>query len=987
MPRRERLSDVQRSALVGVPTDPESLARYYTLDARDLALIRTKRGDHNRLGYAVQLAYLHFPGQAVTVEASPPNELLAFLAEQLELQPAAWEQYAARDETRREHAIEAQAALSLRPFTVTEYRGLRAWLTELALRTQKATALAEQLIERLRTMRIVVPSAHVIDRTCSEALVRGTRALYRILTAALDQPQRDRLDGLLTPRPESRTIALTWLRQPPGEAKPGPILRHLDRLIQLRTLQLPPDLDRRVHQGRLAELAREGAQMSVEHLRNLEPERRYATLIALALDTEATLTDQILEQHDLFMGRLFAEARRKHEQRFTEAGKAINDKVRLYSQVGHALVAAREEGTDPYAAIEAVLPWEQYVASVTEADTLARPAAFDSLPLVGEAYGQVRRYAPRFLETFDFRAAPVARDVIDGIDTLRNLYREHKRTLPAEAPVAFLRKRWEPYVRTDAGIDRSLYEMAALAELRNSLRSGDVWVPGSRQFKDFEDYLLPKAQFEAAAATGSPTVGLPADGDQYLKERLSLLAEKLKRVEYLASTGELPDITIESELLSITPLKTAVPKAAARLENEVCALLPHVKITDLLLEVDRWCDFTRHFRHLRTEQQAKDRPALLTVLLADAINLGLSKMAESCPGSSFHKLDTLRAWHVRDETYAKALAELVNYQHQLPFAAHWGGGTTSSSDGQRYPVGGRGQHAGSVNLRYGTEPGLTFYTHISDRYAPFHTKVISTTVRDATHVLDGLLYHESDIRIEEHSTDTLGFTDHVFFLCHGLGFRFAPHIRDLADRRLYVPDRQTQYATLAPFIAEPIRAAHIRAHWDEVRRLVASISHGTVTASLMLRKLGSYPRQNGLALALRELGRIERTLFMLDWLLDPQLRRRVRGILNKGELRNDLARAVCLNRLGEIRDRTYEGQRHRASGLNLVTAAIILWNTVYMDRAVMALRQSGHTIDDALLPHLAPVHWNHINLTGDYSWRQNKRVEKGRFRPLRMPRA
>ena len=132
---------------------------------------------------------------------------------------------------------------------------------------------------------------------------------------------------------------------------------------------------------------------------------------------------------------------------------------------------------------------------------------------------------------------------------------------------------------------------------------------------------------------------------------------------------------------------------------------------------------------------------------------------------------------------------------------------------------------------------------------------------------------------------------------------------------------------------------------------------------------------------------IERTLFMLDWLLDPQLRRRVRGILNKGELRNDLARAVCLKRLGEIRDRTFGGQRHRASGLNLVTAAIILWNTVYLDRAVMALRQSGYKIDGALLPHIAPVHWNHINLTGDYSWRQNKRVEKGRFRPLRMPKA
>ena len=182
-----------------------------------------------------------------------------------------------------------------------------------------------------------------------------------------------------------------------------------------------------------------------------------------------------------------------------------------------------------------------------------------------------------------------------------------------------------------------------------------------------------------------------------------------------------------------------------------------------------------------------DPMLLLTAILADATNLGLGKMAESCPGTSLAKLSWLVAWHIRDETYSKALAEIVNYHHGVPFAAHWGEGTTSSSDGQRYRAGGRGEATGQVNLKYGNEPGVTFYTHVSDQYAPFHTKVINAAVRDATHVLDGLLYHESDLRIEEHYTDTAGFTDHVFALCHLLGFRFAPRIRDLADKRLYVP--------------------------------------------------------------------------------------------------------------------------------------------------------------------------------------------------------
>ena len=155
----------------------------------------------------------------------------------------------------------------------------------------------------------------------------------------------------------------------------------------------------------------------------------------------------------------------------------------------------------------------------------------------------------------------------------------------------------------------------------------------------------------------------------------------------------------------------------------------------------------------------------------------------------------------------------------------------------------------------------------------------------------------------------------------------------------------------------------------------------------MLRKLGSYPRQNDLALALRELGRIERTLFTLDWLQNIELRRRVQIGLNKGEAKNALARAVFFNRLGELRDRSFENQRYRASGLNLVVAAIVLWNTAYLERVVHALRDAGNA-DDSLLPHLSPLGWEHINLTGDYSWQQNKQVEQGNFRalpPLNQP--
>src|SRR6476660_2491756 len=249
-----------------------------------------------------------------------------------------------------------------------------------------------------------------------------------------------------------------------------------------------------------------------------------------------------------------------------------------------------------------------------------------------------------------------------------------------------------------------------MAELKNALRSGDVSVSGSRQFRAFEEYLMPHMEFNERLANGSLHLAVSTSAGAYLDARLSLLRQALDQTNSLAAQGQLPDADLSSAGLKISPVDSNVPKEADVLREDVYGLLPHVKITDLLLEVNRWTGFTRYFVHLKTGEPAKDQTLLLTAILADATNMGLAKMAESCPGTSLSKLSWLLAWHIRDESYSKALAEIVNYQHRILFATHWGEGTTSSSDGQRYRAGGRGEAAGQVNLKYGNDPGVTFYT-------------------------------------------------------------------------------------------------------------------------------------------------------------------------------------------------------------------------------------------------------------------------------------
>ena len=145
---------------------------------------------------------------------------------------------------------------------------------------------------------------------------------------------------------------------------------------------------------------------------------------------------------------------------------------------------------DPFPEIEKLMTWEAFLASVEEAAKLAGPEDFDHLALVGNGYSYIRRYSPEFLNAFEFRAAPASEELLQAIHVLRDLNAKNARAVPRDMPTGFVRRRWKPHVFEGEEINRRFYELCVLSELRNALRSGDLWVVGSRQFRDFEEYLL-----------------------------------------------------------------------------------------------------------------------------------------------------------------------------------------------------------------------------------------------------------------------------------------------------------------------------------------------------------------------------------------------------------------------------------------------------------------------------------------------------------------
>lgn len=957
MAHRTVLTERQRSALLDLPTNETAMLRYYTLADDDLEIIRARRRPHNRFGFALQLCALRYPGRLLAPGEVIPLEVTRFLAAQLGLKADDLAGYASREETRHEHLAALRDLYDYKMFTGRGSRDLKVCLESEAETARSNEDLARRFVEQCRATQTILPGITVIERLCADALVAAERRIDARIADRLDDEMRGRLDALLTETADSSITRFVWLRQFEVGQNSADMNRLLDRLEFLQGMPVEISILAGVPPHRIARLRRQGERYFAGDLRDISGDRRLAILAVCALEWRSASADAVVETHDRIVGKTWREAKRACDARADDAKAALKDTLQGFSKFGSALLEAHEDQASLIDAVQNAGGWLSLRGLVTTAAQLTDTLAADPLAHVVHGYHRFRRYAPRMLRALDIQAAPVAEpllaatSIVAGTDT------------SVDRPLTFLRRasKWHRHLNKDDG--HRLWEVAVLCHLRDAFRAGDIWLAHSRRYGDLKDALVP-----AEIARATPRLAMPFEPEIWLADRRSRLADGLQRLARAARAGAIPGGSIADGVLKIDRLTADVPEEADAMVLDLYKRLPVIRITDLLLEVDDEIGFTEAFTHLRTGVPCKDRVGMLNVLLAEGLNLGLSKMAGATNTHDYFQLSRLSRWHVESEAMARALAMVIEGQSTLPMARFWGAGASASSDGQFFPTTRQGEAMNLINAKYGHEPGLKAYTHVSDQFGPFAIQTIPATVNEAPYILDGLLMTDAGQRIREQYADTGGFTDHVFAITALLGFQFIPRIRDLPSKRLYLFDPSACPKGLRGLIGGKVREPVISSNWPDILRSAATMVAGAMPPSQLLRKFSAYPRQHELAVALREIGRVERTLFIIDWLLDADMQRRAQIGLNKGEAHHALKNALRIGRQGEIRDRTSEGQHFRMAGLNLLTAIIIYWNTKHLGQAVADRRRNGLDCSSDLLAHISPLGWAHILLTGEYRW-------------------
>jgi TnpA family transposase len=991
------LSDEQRRQYARFTENPSSdeLARFFHLDEVDHEIIRSLRGDHNRLGFALTLCTARFIAVFPDRDTDVPRSVLIRLRSQLGIEQAATLDNYFVGKQRTRHLALIREKYGFSDFFENGLARLRLtrWLYALCWSgDDRPASLVGKAVSWLVANKTLLPGVTTLERLVGRIRDRAHRRLWRKLIDGLTQDQRARIDGLFAGADAADFNRLDVLRAPPSRRSRSEFLRHLDRLDAIRAFDLRPVPPKGVPAAvieRLARVARIGRPSAILAL--AEP-RRMATVAALFYTLEAAAQDDAVELAEALLIDLI------------KAAEAAEDKARLKGSGDVAAAALVLAGMSRMVLADDELPLQTWREALFEklprSEIEAAQASIEATakPKDAEPYDELRKRWRSARGIFlnvatriEIGSSPNADALREAVAYLKDRPQWSGKNL-RDAPTAAVPKSWRRYVLDDEGkvIDPKAYVFSIIAAWRAAIKRRDVFAAPGARYGDPRRGLLDGAAWQSSQSMICRTLNRSLDANA----EIAALGQVLDAVyrDVSARVADNPDFRIEqvdgAPQIVVSALdKLDEPASLKALRREVQRRLPKADLPDAILEIMQRTKFAQAFSHL-SERQARVEnfdASLAAVLVAKACNIGFEPLIRpGVPALSRDRLSWLSQNFIRVETIAAANARIVAAHNALPIVKLWGTGDVVSADGMRFEAPASAIHAGP-NPKYYLERGVTWYNMLSDQFSGLNAAVVPGTLRDSLVVLALLLEQETELEPMEIMTDTAAYSDAVFGLFWLLGYQFSPRLADIGGARLWRIDPAADYGAFNGLAIGKINLPLIVQNWPDLIRLAGSLKLGHLRAAGVMRTLQVKDKPTTLARALTELGRIVKTLHILHYVDDKAFRRRILIQLNRQESRHSLGRKLCIGERGEIKNPLRQGQEEDLGVFGLVLNIIAHWNAVYMEEIVRQLTNEGIAVEAADQARLSPILWRHINFLGRYDFSLPDEVANGSLRPLRNP--
>jgi TnpA family transposase len=940
------------------------------LSTQDLALINAVQDASRRLARAVLLLWARAERRIAPHLAALSDALIRAVSAQLGLTPEETPHEKVWTALQPTDVTAVQDYLRLRPFTAEDADRLRAFIAVQVAQTGNVSALLDAADAWIVRQGILRPMGRTtVERIIYQARHEAEEALFKSIASQLSQEQCARLDALCQTEQGKSTLA--DLVAPPHATSTKTLRDECQRLGVIRDA-LPAGIDwGPVQTLRLSQWAAIVRRLSSQALRRYPPAKRYTLLLAFLAVRSQEITDAIVEMFETLIGRMFAHAEADLRKTQAEQAQTHLTSARLFRKITQVLL-------DPNIPSEALrdeifqrIPRHHVGALVAQSQSLDQSEIDTFFALLKHRYPQMRESTRLVLQTVQFRSALPHDPVLEGLETLRAMDAERRKKVPKEAPLGFVPQRWLRAVAGPKGVDRRAWELTLLSQLRLALRSGDIIVQGSQRYARPESYLYAPADWQKQRVTWLKQRGLPEDGAAYLAQARAELHDLATRIAGHRPENILAQVQ-EGKLLLLGQEELQAHPAITSTRRALTSLLPRIGLADLLMAVDSWTQFTSAFSHLTARREptaaqlAELRPPLLAVLVAEATNVSLTTMADAS-GIPYGQLVRVYDWYIREETLRQASQRLIRYQQNQPLAGAFGAGTLLVANTLEFDVLVTGSTARQRPPSLGARGNVTLFSQSLDQGPQLWMGLVNPLIPETAYLLDGLEFWGA-IPIREQTTELADTTDLLFGLCDLLGYHFAPQLHDLSEKALTRPRDDAFYGWLDPILRQTPSEALITTQWGKLNWLAASLKDHLAAPSLLISKFQAMRHPDPVLQALQELGRIARTRYILHYLDDPTLRQRVLMGLNRARSLEALAYAIFFGKQGRFADRGDEARLHRALALSLVMNAIIVWNTSHLEAAAETLKQRGQPVPDNIWPHLSPILWEHLHLTGEYSF-------------------